>query len=376
MRIGIDGRFFGPEGTGIGRYTEKLIENLEILDNKNDYFIFLRKANFSLYNPGCPNFHKVLSDVQWYSLKEQVVMPASLLAQKLDLVHFPQINIPLLYPGKFVVTLHDLTKINFRDQAATLHSPLVYQAKHLAFTFILKQALKRAQMIFTPSEFVKNELSQTMKIDKNKIVTTYESADDFALKFFPGEGMVKEVLGRYSIKSPYILYLGNAYPHKNLERLMEALLKIDPQVTLVCIIKRDVFSQRITAKAKNLGIRNRVVFVPGVSDEYLKVFLSQAECLVFPSLSEGFGLPGLEAMAVGCPVVAANATSLPEVYQEAAVYFDPYNVADIASKVSSVIKNEKMKIDLRKKGREQVKKYSWKKMAEDTLKAYNTLSSQ
>ena len=376
MRIGIDGRFLGSEGTGIGRYTEKLLENLEVLDRENDYFVFLRKANFPLYNPGSSNFHKVLSDVRWYSLKEQVVMPARLLAQKLDLVHFPQINIPLLYFGKFVVTLHDLTKINFKDQAATTHSPLVYQIKHMAFTFILKQALKRAQMIFTPSEFVKSELSQTMKIDKNKIVTTYEGADDFALRFSPIEDRVKEALGHYSVKAPYILYLGNAYPHKNLERLMEALLKIDPQVTLVCIIKRDVFSQRITSKAENLGIRNRVVFIPGVSDEYLKVLLSQAECLVFPSLSEGFGLPGLEAMAVGCPVVAANATSLPEVYQEAAVYFDPYNVADIASKVNSVIKSEKIRIDLRKKGREQVRKYSWKKMAEDTLKVYNTLSSQ
>src|SRR3972149_1020284 len=163
-RIGIDARFFGPEGTGIGRYLEKLLENLEVLDTENEYFVFLRKSNFPLYNPKNPNFTKIMADAHWYSLKEQVIMPQVLLKEKLDLVHFPQVNIPLLYPKKFVVTLHDLTKINFKDKAATTRALPIYLAKHLAFSITLRQALNRAEKIFVPSNFVKNEIAKALGV--------------------------------------------------------------------------------------------------------------------------------------------------------------------------------------------------------------------
>src|SRR3972149_1442729 len=305
-RIGIDARFFGPEGTGIGRYLEKLLENLEVLDTENEYFVFLRKSNFPLYNPKNPNFTKIMADAHWYSLKEQVIMPQVLLKEKLDLVHFPQVNIPLLYPKKFVVTLHDLTKINFKDKAATTRALPIYLAKH-------------------------------------------------------------------SIQKPYLLYLGNAYHYKNLGRLIEALADVDPGVKLVCVTKRDAFLERLLAQAENVGIRNRLIITGWVGDEDLKILFNQAEALVFPSLSEGFGLPGLEAMALSCPVVAANATSLPEVYEDAALFFDPNSTGDIAKKINEVLGSQRLRLDLIKKGREQVKKYSWKKMAQETLKIYQRI---
>src|SRR4030066_1638245 len=114
MKIALDARFFGPEGTGIGKYVEKLLENLEQLDSQNKYYIILRKSNFPLYNPKTANFEKVLVDAAWYGVKEQILLPAVLARLKPDLVHFPHFNIPLLYPGKFVVTIHDVTKSEFK----------------------------------------------------------------------------------------------------------------------------------------------------------------------------------------------------------------------------------------------------------------------
>ncbi len=298
-------------------------------------------------------------------------MPSLLRKYKLDLVHFPAAYIPMLYQGKFVVTTHDMTKINFREKAATTHKLPIYLIKHLAFTTTFKQALSRAQKIITPSNYVKDDLVKLLGIKKDKIVVTYEGADNFLEeKFIASEGKVKELFGRYSIKSPYLLYVGNAYPHKNLDRLIESLVDIDPNVKLVCVVKRDVFLERLLAKADSLGIKNRLVLTGGVGDEDLKILFNQAESLVFPSLSEGFGLPGLEAMALDCPVIAANATSLPEIYEDAAVYFDPYSVADMAKKINDVLKSDKLRLEMVKKGRQQVRKFSWKKMAESTLKVY------
>ncbi len=371
MRIGIDARFLGPEGTGFGRYVEKLIENLEVLDRDNEYFIFLRKDNFHLYSPKNPNFQKVLADAKWYSLKEQVIMPSLLRKYKLDLVHFPAAYIPVLYQGKFVVTTHDMTKINFREKAATTHKLPIYFVKHLAFTATFRQALSRAQKVITPSKYVKDDLVKVVGVPEKKIVVTYEGADNFLEeKFVASEGKVKEVFSKFAIKKPYLLYVGNAYPHKNLERLIESLVDVDPQVKLVCVIKRDIFLERLITKAESLGVRSRLVFTGGVTDDDLRLLFNQAQALVFPSLSEGFGLPGLEAMALDCPVICSDVTSLPEIYGEAAVYFDPYDTADIAGKINSVLNSEKLRLDLIKKGRVQVQKFSWKKMAEETLKIY------
>lgn len=178
-RIGIDARFYGPEGTGIGRYVEKLLENLELIDQKNEYFVFLRTSNFHLYNPKNPNFTKIKADARWYSVKEQVIMPAILVKEKLDLVHFPHFNVPLLYPGKFVVTIHDLTKSNFGSSAASTKIAPVYLTKQNIYKLTLRQAVTRAKIVFTPSQYVKTQLVTNMKVDSKKIAVTPEGADEF-----------------------------------------------------------------------------------------------------------------------------------------------------------------------------------------------------
>src|SRR4030042_4583674 len=154
MKIALDARFFGPEGTGIGKYVEKLLVNLEQVDSQNDYYVILRKDNFPLYNPKNPNFKKVLADARWYSVKEQVLLPAVLAKIKPDLVHFPHFNIPLVYPGKFVVTIHDVIKSEYKGASTTTRALPIYYLKHLGYEVTIRQAIKRAKKIFTPSNFV------------------------------------------------------------------------------------------------------------------------------------------------------------------------------------------------------------------------------
>ncbi len=372
FRIGIDARFLGPEGTGIGRYVEKLLENLEELDGQNEYFVFLRKNNFPLYNPKNKNFIKITADAHWYSVKEQTLLPAVLNKLKLDLVHFPHFNIPLLYQGKFVVTIHDLTKSKFGQKASGKKLKPVYWTKHQVYNFTLHQALNRAEKIIVPSEFVKKEILNMDKINPEKIEVTYEAADTFVdSNFSPSEGKVKEIYNKFSIREPFILYVGNTYDYKNVDIIVEALLKIDQSIKFVCVSARNPSTEKLIRKTESLGVRDRLILTDYLSDDDLQILYSKALCFVFPSLSEGFGLPGLEAMAALCPVVAAKSSSLPEIYGEAAIYFDPKSVNSLATEVTSLFKNSTQRAKMKSLGLKKVQQYYWKETDTKTLKIYN-----
>ncbi len=175
MRIGIDARFYGPiGGKGIGRYTQQLIANLEKIDDQNEYFVFLRQENFDLYQPQNKRFHKVLADYRWYSFKEQIYFPFKLYGLRLDLVHFLHFNIPLFYFRKFIVTIHDLIHQRSSRDSSTLPW-LVFYFKKLAYSIVIKSAIKRSKKIITVSNFSKQEIIKYYKINPDKIFVTYES---------------------------------------------------------------------------------------------------------------------------------------------------------------------------------------------------------
>jgi len=376
MKIAIDARSYGPEGTGIGKYTEKLLENLEKIDRENEYLVILRKANFHLFNPDAANFKKILADAHWYSLKEQVLLPAVLAKLKPDLVHFPHFNIPLLYPGKFVVTIHDVIKSEFAGKSSTTRSLPIYFLKHLGYEVSVRVAVGRARKIFVPSRFIKKKLGKTFALQAEKIVVTPEAADEIfgeATKQEISEGREKQILATHGIQKPFILYVGNAFPYKNLDSLLSALAQLDKNIYLVYVGSRNVFVERLIEKAKEKGVDNRLIITGFVPNEDLAVLYQLAEMFVFPSLSEGFGLPGIEAMSAGCPLVCSNIPVFKEIYGEAAVYFDPKKPKDIADKIQFVIHNSEFRIQSIKKGFEQVKKYSWKNLAEQTLEVYKSM---
>lgn len=379
MKIGIDARFVGPEGTGLGKYTEKLIENLEKADANNQYIIFLKKSNWDYLSLNNKNFKKVVANVSWYTIAEQLRMPGILKSQNLDLLHVPHFNIPAFYKGKIVVTIHDLIHHNFQETSATTKNPIIFKTKRFAYRKIIKKAILKSSHILTPSNYVKEEIVKTFKIDKSKVTVTYEAAEEeYLLTRHPeqSEGpQISNLLEKYSIKKPFLIYVGNAYPHKNLENLLLALKILDTKykiqdTNLVIVCSRDVFAQRLNEKIKGLNLKGHVMTTGYIDSGGLSSIFRQAEAYVFPSLSEGFGIPGLNAMASGLPVIASNIPVLQEVYGDAAYYFDPKDPKDIAAKIKKVLSSPKIRSGLVAKGNEQVKKYSWLQMAKETLEVY------
>lgn len=375
-KIAIDARFLGPEGTGLGKYTEKLLENLGQIDQDNEYFVILRPSNFPLFSPKNNNFHKVKIDVRWYTLKEQFVIPWRLRDLNIDLLHVPHFNAPVIWNKKLVLTIHDLIKSNFKGkEASTLPSPL-YWLKQLAYEYVLKTNLRKAAHILTPSQFTANSLAAS-GVDKRKVSVTYEASDDY----FAQSGEVTPVIAnslleRYGIKKPYLLYVGNTYPYKNLQIVLKALKLLPEEITLVNVSARSHFTDSLVEAASHLGVSSRVVVTGFVPNEELYVLHKNSLAYVFPSLSEGFGIPGLDAMSLGEPLISSSASCLPEVYGEGALYFDPRREADLADQVIKIKTDEKLKNELVDKGKNRAKEFSWRKMAEQTLAVYRGVLSQ
>lgn len=376
LRIGIDARFIGPEGTGLGKYTEKLIENLQKIDKVNTYYIFLRQTNWHFLKLQNSNFKKVLADINWYSMEEQLKMAGIFSSQNLDLLHVPHFNVPILYRKKFIVTIHDLIHHNFPQESATTKNPLVYKLKRSAYKFTIGNAIKKSVKIITPSNHVKEELASTFKVDKSKIIVIYEAAEEEYQKAPSAEPDI--LLKKYKISKPYLIYVGNAYPHKNLETLFAAIKIINhkTKLNLVVVTARNIFSKRLEVQIAKNNLEEIVQVTPYIQSDELNTIIRDSEAYIFPSLSEGFGIPGLNAMVAGVPVLASNIPTLQEVYQDAAIYFDPKDPADIADKVNILLKSPKIADGLIKKGFAQVKKYSWQKMAKETLREYRSCLSE
>lgn len=368
MKIGIDARFVGPQGTGLGKYTEKLILNLAKIDSKNYYHIFLKEDNWSyLKLKRYKNFKKILANVSWYSIEEQVKMATIFKYQHLDLLHVPHFNVPIMYKGKFVVTIHDLIHHKFAETSATTKNTLMFKIKRFAYKKVIEHAIYKSQKIITPSNFVKEDIVQNFKVDPSKIVVTYESAEE-----------EYEKTKNWSLATGnYLLYVGNAYPHKNLERLLDAFKLLTtnyklPTTHLIIVSPRDVFFDRLQEEIKKRGLERSVKIKEYLQAHELSELFQKATAYVFPSLSEGFGIPGLNALKSGLPLTASDIPVLREIYGNGAIYFDPESPQDMAQKIQNVLSNNKVRSNLIKKGKEQAKKYSWQKMAQETLAVYQS----
>ncbi len=373
MLIGIDARFFGPKAKGLGRYVQKLIEGLEQADRQNDYLVFLRPENFDEYQPQNSRFKKVLANWRWYSLGEQLFFPRQLYRYKIDLMHFTHFNAPIFYFKPYVVTIHDLILQRFSTAKNTLFGRLKYFGKNIGYKIVIRLVLARAKKIIAVSQFVKDDIIKSFGVAEEKISVVYEGAPD---KIFNFQFSIFN-LKKYGIQKPYLLYVGNAYPHKNLARLVSAfkILRDDnrPDLQLVLVGGEDYFYQQFkkaNCDEKGVCFGGGVVFAGFVPDEELGVLYQNAGVYVFPSLCEGFGLPPLEAMAYGAPVVSSSATCLPEILGPAAYYFDAANAADMAAKINEVLTDENLRQKLIAQGFAQIKRYSWRRMAEETQKIY------
>lgn len=359
MKIVIDGRMWSE--SGVGRYIRNLVLELQKLDTQNVFSILLLKKDFEKLNFE-NNFKKVLADFRWYGIKEQIKLPKILKNLNADLVHFPHFNVPIFYHGKFIVTVHDLIHQHFSFARSTTHGPLVFKIKQFGYKKVFQSALKQSQKILVPSNFIKKQLIIDWGVDEKRITVTYEAVDNKLLTIENKRPINK-------LDEPYIFYVGNAHPHKNVEGLVKAFLKLKekyPNLKLVLAGHDHYFWQRIQKEYQNEDI----IYRGYVSDEELVSLYKNAKAFVMPSLEEGFGIPLLEAFALGCPVVSSHAGSLSEVGGHAAIYFDPSSADDMAEKISRVLDGENLRKELIKKGLKRYKQFSWKKLAEKTLEVY------
>lgn len=368
MKIGIDCRMI--KATGIGRYVSNLIEEISKIDNKNEYILFFKEGEFNSFQVPGSNFRKVLANFHWYGISEQIKFPPLIKKYNLDLMHFPHFNAPLFYRGNFVVNIHDLTLHHYKTIRASTKSYLTYSIKNLFYKVTIKNSIRRALKIFAISEFTKKDVINTFKVPEIKILLTYPGG--------PSLNLVKKnpdtkVLKKIETNPPFILYVGNAYPHKNLENLIKALNYLPSEVNLVLVGEIDEFYKRLKKNTSELNIQKRVKFTGFLTDEELVFLYKNASVFAFPSFNEGFGLPALEAMAFGLPVVSSSSSCLPEILGEGALYFNPKDPKDIAKKIEKVLDDNDLKDNLVRNGYDQIKKYSWKRMAEQTLGAYKEI---
>lgn len=363
MKIGIDCRIWGTKHGGVGRYVEKLVENLYKIDKENNYVVFCRKADYPVI-PERKNWKKVIAEVPYYSLREQLVLPFIFLKEKLDVLHVPHFNVPVFYTRPFVVTIHDLLWHERRYFEDSTHSVPLYLIKYLGYRLVARSAILRSQKIFVPTNFVANDIVRKFGVDKDKLVVSYGA----------GLEQLKVQSAKYKVKKPYILYVGSLAPHKNVQRLVEAfalLKKYDGmgQLSFVIAGRKDRRYPDLAERISKLGLEGLVYITGFVNDASLDYLYRNSEALVFPTLFEGFGMPGLEAMARGIPVVCSVIDVLREVYGEAALYFDPNDPSDISRKIYRIISDKKMAQGLINRGKVRVKLYSWEKMAKEVLGA-------
>lgn len=374
-KIGIDARMYSIPG-GIGRYTRELINGLEKIDQENDYVVFIDRDGFDNYKPQNKNFKKVISDVGWYGLSEQIKMPRIWRREGLDLIHFTHFNKSIFYRKPYVVTIHDLTYSVVAKEGMRISKlpPLVYLFKYFVYEIVIKDTIKKAKLIIVPSFVSKKDILSQYKINKDKVEVTYESADK-SFSTDEKKSVFSELSDRFGIKrKKYFIYVGNASPHKNLDRLVRAfdiVVGKNKDFHLVLAGKKDKFYASLQDRVlkENIG-DGKIVFTDVVTDDELKALLSNSYAFVFPSLAEGFGIPPLEAMASGTPVLTSAISCLPEICENAALYFNPYLESSIAEKMMMIIEGEKMRDRFIENGLSHIKKFSWEKMAKETRDAY------
>lgn len=369
MRVAIDIRRAGD--FGVGTYLRNVIRQLARLDQKNSYLLIGRKKHREELGELPDNFSLLEFTAEPGTLQTHFRLPFLLHRRGVDLLHMPWFYAPALLPARLIVTVHDLTDV----LAPQVGTSSVVQTGRL---FFARRALQHASRVLAVSQASKRELARAFSVPESKIEVIYNALDERFLRE-PLPSDADRILERHAVAEPFVLYAGNIKPQKNLARLIEAFavvkaeLRGDPrfgQLKLLVIgddlgkhadLRRAVVRTRVREDVRFLG------FVP---HPVLRVFYARASAFLFPSLYEGFGLPPLEAMAHGTPVLTSNVSSLPEVFSQAALLVNPENVFEIARGIRQILTEGVLRETLVRRGYECVQKYSWERAAKQILKVY------
>jgi len=361
-QVAIDARMLS---SGIGTYVLNLIKSLKDCCDGPNIRALTSTKDVERMRALCDEVRVVHAPI--YTVREQFEIPRA--ARGADLLHVPHYNAPLLYWGKLLVTIHDLihiTDATFRRTAASM----VYARPMFSLV------TRRADHIISVSEFTKSQLLERLRVPAPKITVIRSGVSShFCLR--GREEAKSRIYSQHGLKRPYVLFVGNLKPHKNLKTLIRAFSQMcarrDFDYQLVILGDDRKWKVGLVNECAKLGINDRVLFVPQVPYEDLPCLYGAAEILTMPSFIEGFGLPVLEAMACGTPVVCSRTASLPEVAGDAAEYFEPTSADDLAAALERVLGSRELQETLRRKGLERVKLFSWHECARRTLELYSKL---
>ncbi len=369
MKIGIDVRMIQDFPTGIGNYRENLIKALSRIESDHEFILVGNLGNkMELWAMNQPRFEFVAIRSKPNSVHQHFLLPFELLKLKLDLFWTTPWGASLFLREKYALTIYDLLYRRY-PEIASLKARL-YEA------FVSKWVAKRAAVIFTISEFVKDDIEGFLGIKGDKIANISGAAGE-AYGPINDSDVKSATLAKYKISKPFFVYLGNFRPHKNLQTLLRAFAKLGGQhPTLSLILIGDVDAEGRSDDSKNLlkllkklRLQERVIMTGRInSDREVAAILNEAVALVHSSFHEGFGLTVLEAMSCGCPVIVANTTSIPEVVGNAGILVDPRNVDELTEAMEKVLAGDRQ--DLIERGLQQAKKFSWKKTAEKVLENF------
>ncbi len=370
-KILLDCRFWGSAHTGLGRYTTSLVTELYRQPHQFDLTLLIDPANQAEIKSTLKDPQLLLCPCRPYSLAEQTVVPRLIRSFHPDLVHFLHFNVPLLTTVPFIVTIHDLIKHYSRGLDTTTKSPLFYPFKRLGYHLTMAKAVQRSRLILAPSQWVKADLLRHYPVRPAKIKVTPEAAEPIYFRLPKTQ---------FSPAYDYLIYVGNAYPHKNLIQLIKAVQSYRQlyackarNLKLLIVTGRNVFYDRLREYLRRHNAQSCVKLTHFTSDQRLAALYRGSLAFITASLSEGFGLPGLEAMAAKTLVLSSDRTALPEVYGPAATYFNPDNLSDIVAKINQAVNlsyaARAKQIQL---GLNRAKQFSWEKTAQLTLKAYES----
>jgi glycosyltransferase involved in cell wall biosynthesis len=362
MKLFIDARMLG--NSGIGRYTQNIIEKMDALAPEIDIqsTIFLNSGDEKyLGQLDHTSLIYPLSRTSIYGLKEQIMLAYYLAALKPDLVHFPNFNVSLKKKFPFVVTIHDLIYLKYPGACPNILAR-IYAA------FMIGFACRQARLIITDSQYSKQDLMNTIHVPEKKIRVIYPAVGP---KYQPVRDPKLQLI-KYALPEKYILYVGNHEKRKNIPALVAAFSRSQAvqEYKLVIAGKQDLRRKEIYQAIKDHQVAERVYFSGYINEEDLPALYMQAGMLAFPSSYEGFGLPILEAMACGTPIVCSNATSIPEVSGDAALVIDPFDSTGFANAIDRVLTDQGLRRQLQEKGFQRVKQFTWDNAIQEHIKAY------
>lgn len=367
MRIGIDCRLSGPQHAGIGRYIFNLATRLPQAAPDISWVYFVADTSqFEELAGSVKNVEIIAAPIRHYSLAEQWRLPQIFLKANLDLLHIPHFNAPIFYPKPMVATIHDLLWHEYRGLHVTTLSPHLYWLKYLAYRLVASSTIYKAKKIFVPAQTIKNTLTTHYPQLGEKVLVTKEGVSHDFSNHKKTEA-AQQLKLQLPVNKKILLYVGSLYPHKNLEVVLQALSTLS-EYHLVVVGARNVFQAQVEQRANQLHVQDKTSFLGYLDDVVLHTIMQHAFALVQPSVSEGFGLTGIEAMAGGVPVIASNIAIFKEIYGSAATFFDPYSPADFATQLQTLASASRSEVIAA--GRRQAAQYSWDTMTAETLAGY------